>query len=171
MEDKLLTLYQEAGRQHRFLLSWRYGIFAGYLVISATLYSEILKNNTINDCLIAAVGVFISIIFFLLHLTTTKEGWKCQNTAYIIEKMEIQIDGIYTTTTREVVKKKLDSGDEKNLEKVEFHHLFCDLGHTAVINWSIVFSGVGFFLFFLCELIPLICAYNHGSHSCLFSVP
>ncbi len=175
MESKLQTLYEEAGRQHRFFLNWRYGIFAGYLAISMLLYQEILKSGINNDCWLATVGVFISIIFFLLHLRTTVLYRKCQDTACEIEKEIIKEDtnnssnGIFSNILCSEIlgRKDVDASEntsknkndktQKNTEKPDLKSLFLHLGHTAVINWTIVLSGVVFLLCLIRALIQIIC--------------
>ncbi len=85
--------YENACQLHRYFLSWRHQLFAGYLAVLAALaiafnwaYKNPLDyNSRLWLVIVIVIGVFLTIIFWLLEIRTRQLYRGCQNIARNLE--------------------------------------------------------------------------------------
>ena len=95
--EALKMVYQQTAEHHRYYLSWRQQLTAGYLVVLASiLYSVIYTwkpENGLSDlsCLVFGGGALLSIVFRELDRRNRDLYHVCQNVGKRIEQ-ELNLD-------------------------------------------------------------------------------
>lgn len=155
-DSNLRTIYEETGREHRFILNWRYGIIVGQLTISGLLFSKLLESTN-NSCWISLGGFIISVILFLFHRRTSILLWKSKNFgAELEEKMGLDLDlgdkGVYSSNKGTATEINDSFGGV-------FRGLFGNIDHTGMVTWTIVLSGLAFLRILISECSYSCCYY------------
>lgn len=84
MEDD--KLYEEAGRAWRHYVAWREKIIAGYLTVVAALAVAFARSpGTSPRVGIAAAGVIVSLVFWILDFRNRAIVGACQDVAAALE--------------------------------------------------------------------------------------
>ena len=109
-DEKIISAYEEIGKNYRFFLNWRNALFGGHITVVAAhvvAFSWIISqglNNPLYYILISLSGLFITLIFWALEYRTRKLYHFCTTAGREWEKANVGGLGVYT---------KLDPGDKQ----------------------------------------------------------
>ena len=154
MQDELKFLYEQLSSYHKYILDWRYKIFAGFIVLTSILGNYILESSKYCfEYVIACIsGLIITVIFFFANRHINRNIWKSQNKAYLIEKKMKSYQegssnlGLYGQMINKEIKKELDEGKEPNQNQPFIH---CNLNHSGLLDWSFIIVII-FYIVLLC---------------------
>lgn len=94
--DKLKMIYEKAAEYHRYFLSWRQFLLAGYFAVNGTLFYACFQLYTNKDCSIKEYSVWIalsiSVISFLFLVLEERNRKLYQACTKIGAAIETQLD-------------------------------------------------------------------------------
>lgn len=99
--EKLKLIYEKAAEHHKYYLSWRQLLLAGYFtvvgIIFYSVYTLVEKGDLVFNAIAAALGIIIyllSNLFIQLDKRNSDLYHICQNVGENIEKKILDFDGI-----------------------------------------------------------------------------
>ena len=158
--EKQKIVYEKASELHRYYLSWRQFLFAGFIAVIGLIIFKCC--DMVSDKLIIAILLFISAIVSIVFYYLDKRNSRLY---HICQKVESRVEDEWfgtikdeqTTNSTFKLYKSLDSSHKEKIHKKKNESK--EITHTVIIKW--LYIGCSIFSFALCILF-LILFFTNG---------